>query len=233
MIKNDRQHKYIKKILLNLKKELEEIKNKYATDRKKIKYLSQGLIKHILQLEREIKEYEDIKKNLFLDSEKITELYKISQSLAKIRISRGITQKQMARKVGCKQSDISRLEREGYCGYTINQLNKIAKALNVKIEINLIPEERLAEGKVAQSLYNWILPTTNQSRYDRFFEDVCFDDCVFCFTRPRKHLRDKHLLLTQLDNTASAQLFQNPLFYKEEIKKLDEEEDEKILSSAE
>ena len=51
----------------------------------------------------------------------------------------------MARKIWCKQSDISRLEREGYCGYSINQLYKITKALNLKIEIKLIPKEMLID----------------------------------------------------------------------------------------
>lgn len=145
MIKNDRQYEYTKKNLVFLKKELELMKKKYPMDKDKIKFLSQGRIEHIAKLEKEIKEYEDIKKNPFPGSSKIDELYKISQNLARFRIARGITQKQMARKVGCKQSDISRLEREGYCGYSINQLYKITKALNVKIEIKLIPEEILIE----------------------------------------------------------------------------------------
>lgn len=145
MIKNDRQYEYTKKTLVYCKKELEIMKKKYPMDKDKIKFLSQGRIEHIAKLEKEIKDYEDIKKNPFPGSTKIDELYKISQNLARFRIARGITQKQMARKVGCKQSDISRLEREGYCGYTINQLYKITKALELIIEIYLIPEERLIE----------------------------------------------------------------------------------------
>jgi transcriptional regulator with XRE-family HTH domain len=225
MIKNDRQHKYIKKILLNLKKELEEIKNKYATDRKKIKYLSQGLIKHILQLEREIKEYEDIKKNPFLDSEKITELYKISQTLAKIRILRGITQKQMARKVGCKQSDISRLEREGYCGYTINQLHKLTKALNVEIEMNFIPEEKLVGRKVDPSFDNW----TSFKIDDLLFDDASRDKDYFWFMN---EIRDNSLLPISFYHAPTTQNYQNLHPNNEEIKRFDEEEDMKILSLA-
>jgi len=145
MIKNDRQYEYAKTTLVFCKKELKAMEEKYPIDKGKIKFLSQGRIEHIAKLGKEIKDYEDIKKNPFPSSTKIDELYKISQNLARFRIARKITQKQMARKVGCKQSDISRLEREGYCGYTINQLYKITKALNIKIEINLIPEERLIE----------------------------------------------------------------------------------------
>lgn len=145
MIKNDRQYEYTKKNLVYCKKELEIMKRKYPMDKDKIKFLSQGRIEHIAKLEKEIKEYDDIKNNLFPGSIKIDKLYKISQNLARFRIIRGITQKQLARKVGCKQSDISRLEREGYCSYSINQLHKITKALNVKIEIKLIPEEILIE----------------------------------------------------------------------------------------
>lgn len=145
MIKNDRQYEYTKKNLVFLKKEFEIMKKKHPMDKDKIYFLSQGRIEHIAQLEKEIKEYEDIKNNPFPGSSKIDELYKISQNLVRFRIARGITQKQLARKIGCKQSDISRLEREGYCGFSVNQLYKITKALNLKIEIKLIPEEILFE----------------------------------------------------------------------------------------
>lgn len=145
MIKNDRQYKYTKNNLVRFKKDLKIIQEKYSMNKDKVKFLSRGIIEHVKQLEKEMEEYEHIRNSPLPDSLKTYELHKISQNLAKFRIARGITQKQVAKKVGCKQSDISRLEREGYCGYTINQLYKIARAINVKIEINLIPEERISE----------------------------------------------------------------------------------------
>jgi len=174
MIKNDRQYKYTKKYLVFLTKELELMKKKYPMDKDKIKFLSRGRCEHITKLEKELKDYEDIKKNPFPGSSKIDELYKISQNLARFRIARGITQKQMARKLGCKQSDISRLEREGYCGYSINQLYKITNALNLKIEIKLIPKEILIERKelVAEEfpdIFRHRLPISNTSYEESWY----------------------------------------------------------------
>lgn len=192
MIKNNRQYEYTKKILVFLKKELESMKKKYPMDKDKIKFLSQGRIEHIAQLEKEIKEYEDIKKNPFPGSSKIYELYKISQNLAKFRIARGITQKQMARKIGCKQSDISRLEREGYCGYSINKLYKITKALNLKIEIKLIPKEILIEREELvveefPDIFRHKLPISNESSED------CYSILLKEFTYISQANEDKNI----------------------------------------
>lgn len=46
----------------------------------------------------------------------------------------GMTQGQLARKIGTRQSNISRLEQGNY-NFTVEMLEKIASALNLKLEI--------------------------------------------------------------------------------------------------
>ena len=141
MIKNGRQYEHSKKKLHELEEDLKAIRKKYYLDKNKVALLSQGYIEHIVQFKDEIKEYEDMIKAPFPEVLLIHNLNKISRSIVRLRIARKITQEELAQRVGCKQSDISRLERDDYYGYTIGQLDKIMAGLGVKIELNLFPKE--------------------------------------------------------------------------------------------
>jgi transcriptional regulator with XRE-family HTH domain len=141
MIKNGRQYEHSKKKLHELEEDLKAIRKKYYLDKNKVALLSQGYIEHIVQFKDEIKEYEDMIKAPFPEVLLVHNLNKISRSIVRLRIARKITQEELAQRVGCKQSDISRLERDDYYGYTIGQLDKIMAGLGVKIELNLFPKE--------------------------------------------------------------------------------------------
>ena len=59
--------------------------------------------------------------------------------VARLRLLRGLTQAQLAEMVGTRQPSIARLEN-GSSTPSLSFLNKIAAALNAKIELKLIPE---------------------------------------------------------------------------------------------
>ena len=141
MIKNDRQYEYSKKKLHELEEDLRTIRKKYCSEKNKVAVLSQGYIEHIAQFKDEMKEYEDMIKAPFPEVLPIHNLNEINRSIVRLRIARKITQEDLAQRVGCKQSDISRLERDDYCGYTIGQLAKIMASLDVNIVLNLFPKE--------------------------------------------------------------------------------------------
>jgi len=63
--------------------------------------------------------------------------FELLEGLLKAREKEGITQKELARRVGTKQSVISRLEREAFSKATLKTLKKIADALNRKLVIKL------------------------------------------------------------------------------------------------
>jgi len=140
MIKNKRQLKYTQRRLHKLEKGLEEIRKKYATDKKKANLLSQGYKEHIAQLKSEIAEFESMKKKPLPKMLWIHDLNEVSHQLVRLRIARKLTQAQLAARIECKQSDISRLEREDYSGHTLGQLKKIVTNLNAELGIVLIPK---------------------------------------------------------------------------------------------
>lgn len=84
--------------------------------------------------------WQKIKKELLKDSEvkmeydRLDPEYKLIGQIIKKRIEKGISQKQMAKKMNTKQSALSRLESGNY-NPTLKFLNKVAKALDSKLVI--------------------------------------------------------------------------------------------------
>ena len=80
-------------------------------------------------------------KNLILSDPKVkTEyenldvLYNIKRQIIKLREEQGISQKELAQKIGTKQSAISRLENDDY-NPSVELLDKVAHALGKKLDI--------------------------------------------------------------------------------------------------
>jgi ribosome-binding protein aMBF1 (putative translation factor) len=65
----------------------------------------------------------------------------IAVQIYQVRTRAGLTQKQLARMIRTTQSVISRLEDADYDGHSINILERIARALNCRIEVRLVPEK--------------------------------------------------------------------------------------------
>ncbi len=86
--------------------------------------------------------WEDIKKELLKDPATYKEYkslepeYKIISQMIKIRIEQGLTQKELADKIGTRQSNISRLESGEY-NPSLEFLKKVAIGLNKELIISL------------------------------------------------------------------------------------------------
>lgn len=66
----------------------------------------------------------------------------IAKAIAGARAARGMTQAELAEKIQCQQENIARLESESYEGYTVKQLQRIAEALGVRLEINFVRADK-------------------------------------------------------------------------------------------
>ncbi len=64
---------------------------------------------------------------------------KISRLIYDVRQQAGLTQQGLAELVGTTQSAISRLEDADYGGHSLSMLQRIATALNQKVEIRFSP----------------------------------------------------------------------------------------------
>lgn len=63
--------------------------------------------------------------------------FQVLKAMIKAREKSGITQSELARRVGTKQSVISRLERGAFSKATLETIKKMADALNLRLEIRL------------------------------------------------------------------------------------------------
>ncbi len=100
---------------------------------KKLKLTKEELKKHSFQahLEEQLKD-PGFARGFAEESRKLKLGYKILCA----REATGMTQQALARKIGTRQSNISRLELGNY-NFTVEMLQKIARALNLELLIDL------------------------------------------------------------------------------------------------
>ena len=63
---------------------------------------------------------------------------RIARDLYTLRAKSGLTQKQLAQLVGTTPSVISRLENADYSGHSLNMIQRIASALNRRVDIRFV-----------------------------------------------------------------------------------------------
>jgi ribosome-binding protein aMBF1 (putative translation factor) len=65
----------------------------------------------------------------------------VAQLIYEARSKAGLTQQQLAARIGTQQSVIARLEDADYEGHSLSMLQRIACALNQRVKISLLPME--------------------------------------------------------------------------------------------
>ncbi len=67
----------------------------------------------------------------------------IARKIYELRTKAGLSQAELAKKVGTTQSVISRLEDADYDGHSLAMLRRIASALQKQVEIRFVSEPKL------------------------------------------------------------------------------------------
>ncbi len=83
------------------------------------------------QLAEEIESYERLKRG---DVDTLLNLHGLGRSLVALRIARGITQRELAEKLGVHESQVSRDERNDYHGVTVERATRVLEALKVQMK---------------------------------------------------------------------------------------------------
>lgn len=66
----------------------------------------------------------------------------IARQVYRMREEAGITQRELAKRVGTTASVICRLEDDDYEGHSLGMLRRIAAALGKRVEIRILPAKR-------------------------------------------------------------------------------------------
>ena len=99
-----------------------------------------------LQLQEEVESYERLKRGEFDDLENLRGL---GHLLISVRIAQGLSQREMAKRLGVHESQVSRDERNEYFGITLERAVKVLDALNVKLHTKV---------EMPPPTKNWQLP---------------------------------------------------------------------------
>lgn len=134
MIRNETEYKEAVKRVAEEQSRLKEQRAKLAeTD------LSKEEIKRVLdpmrsfheQLKEEVESYERLKRGEF---EEIRNFEGVGRLLIALRISQGLSQRELAERLGVHETQVSRDERNEYHGVTVDRANKILEALGAEVE---------------------------------------------------------------------------------------------------
>jgi ribosome-binding protein aMBF1 (putative translation factor) len=66
----------------------------------------------------------------------------VAQLIHDMRTKAGLSQRELARKIGTSASAINRLESDDYQGHTVAMVRRIATALNRRLELRAVPVKR-------------------------------------------------------------------------------------------
>ena len=69
----------------------------------------------------------------------------VARKIAAVRTQAGLSQRQLAKLIGTTASVICRLENADYEGHSLVMLNRIAAALNRRVEIRFVSTEKRAQ----------------------------------------------------------------------------------------
>ncbi len=82
--------------------------------------------------------------------QKAGEAWDVALQLAALRKKAGLSQKELAQRVGTSQQQISRLESTSYEGHSLSMLRRVAEALGATVHIDIQLPERPKQATVAE-----------------------------------------------------------------------------------
>ncbi len=152
MIKNDAQLKRTHRVLREVRERVYDLERRYSGI--ELETLAAPVIDFAEDLEREISEYRELRQSS-LDqavagplSEPML-LDNVAQLLSKLRIAAGLTQADLAERLGWRQSNLSRFESAAYSSQTIAKVVEYAAALGVYLHVSPCLAEKPGQGAPA------------------------------------------------------------------------------------
>jgi ribosome-binding protein aMBF1 (putative translation factor) len=133
MIRNEAEYQEASKRLAEELRRLDEHRSRLKAaglDEIEIQRVIDPLESFHLQLKEEVEAYERLKRGEF---EELENLRGVGHLLITSRIAQGITQRDLARRLGVHETQVSRDERNEYFGITLERAAKILDVLNVRL----------------------------------------------------------------------------------------------------
>lgn len=137
MITNELQLKVTQRKLQSLREALQQLTNRPSQDEFSNVHKG-GLHSLIADMEAEVEEYHKLwgsasEQPLTLE----TPLEQLGQALIRLRLARGISQRELAERLGVTSQQVQQDEEREYASLTVGRLMKILEALQVKADLHM------------------------------------------------------------------------------------------------
>lgn len=174
MITNDRQYRISRAQLLRLKSATVAFNITEASKRIGSEVLAKAeldaLKSEIEVLSEQIREYEALKSGA-VSVLKAQNLEELPIMLIRARIAQGLTQRQLADKLGLKEQQIQKYESEEYASASLRRLVEIARALHLSIEeVGELRRESIDERRAEALDFDWYLFPIKEMYRRNWFE---------------------------------------------------------------
>ncbi len=137
MISNERQYKITKTQAEMFSRAVQDATVRSGVDPLLQKLERDALRSQLQDLEQEIREYESLRSGeesiLTLDS-----FAELPRALIKARIASGLTQKDLADRLGLKEQQIQRYEATDYTAASVRRLKQVLEALGIRVHADLL-----------------------------------------------------------------------------------------------
>ncbi len=133
MIRNDKEYREAVARLAEERKRLEKYRSKMKSEglnKDGIRRVLEPIRSFHLQLREEVESYERLKQG---NPGEVHNLHGLGRMLVGIRIARGISQREMAERLGVHESQVSRDERNEYHGITVERAARVLDALEADL----------------------------------------------------------------------------------------------------
>ena len=129
MIKNERQYRITRAQAARLKKSLEAARKRVNGDSGLhpliAKAQEDAMSSQLVDLEEELRDYETLKAGGF-DLDALKSVGEIPRMLIKARIAKGLSQKELAERLGLKEQQIQRYEATEYATASLARIREVA-----------------------------------------------------------------------------------------------------------
>lgn len=136
MIKNERQYKITKTELAKLEQALSEsgLQKETGIDPLLLRAEQEGIRSQMADLRAEVREYDVLREGKFVFPS-LSAFVDFPAILIKARIARGLTQKELATKLGLKEQQIQKYEATDYASANFSRIKEVARALGIDVPV--------------------------------------------------------------------------------------------------
>lgn len=195
MIKNERQYRITKAEAQKFEESLTQLQKEQQRGSKLHPLIQKAQVdalrSQLDDLKAELAEYETLQAGV-MDVHELESLEKLPYAIIKARIASGLTQKQLAERLGLKEQQIQRYEASEYATASLSRLYEIAKIL--KLELGEAKTLRYSEFSLAR-LFNRLKSVGLDAN---FVLDRLFPAQLKAYWESRKPGEDDHGIALQL-----------------------------------